>query len=286
MAEIEALRVEIETLRRRVRNQTAALQMLASESAFVRVGSLQGSPFFTTREGDDSGPVLHSAPSHWYRRHEPLPPEKLTPGVARLVNTLRALGWETTDSGDGITNVAAGMEGALPFPHVVVQLHSNQDQRNAAWRMRHHIEAIATLEGVAIEATYSPLDSTSLLMVYYVDDSKLKESIDVEALLARDPDREVFCCSYAELNDRGDVVVAVNCNDTFAYACADAEDVSMDELYELTQVRYEGGWRAVVEWIAKRRKERGDPDCVPLHRRGELHATEINGSMCKGGEHV
>lgn len=44
--------------------------------------------------------------------------EKMRPVVALL----NANGFTTTDSGDGVTNVELGMEGALPFPHVFGKL--------------------------------------------------------------------------------------------------------------------------------------------------------------------
>ncbi len=46
-------------------------------------------------------------------------PSSLSPGVRMLVEAPREAGLEATDSGDG-SNYEAGMECALPFPHVFI----------------------------------------------------------------------------------------------------------------------------------------------------------------------
>lgn len=47
--------------------------------------------------------------------------EDLNPGIRDLVREIREVhGLETTDSGDGVTNVALGMEGALEERHVFI----------------------------------------------------------------------------------------------------------------------------------------------------------------------
>lgn len=48
--------------------------------------------------------------------------EKIQPKMRPVVEFLNQNGFKTTDSGDGVTNVEAGMEGAMNFPHVVVNL--------------------------------------------------------------------------------------------------------------------------------------------------------------------
>jgi hypothetical protein len=47
--------------------------------------------------------------------------DELNPGIRDLVRELREVhGLNTTDSGDGVTNVEAGMEGALEEKHVFI----------------------------------------------------------------------------------------------------------------------------------------------------------------------
>lgn len=53
--------------------------------------------------------------------------DQISPGVRDLVRELREVhGMETTDSGDG-SNLAAGMECALPERHVFMQTHGAED---------------------------------------------------------------------------------------------------------------------------------------------------------------
>lgn len=52
----------------------------------------------------------------------------ISPGVRDLVAALRDAGLHTTDSGDG-SNHAAGMECALPFPHVFIMCHAGAEQK-------------------------------------------------------------------------------------------------------------------------------------------------------------
>jgi hypothetical protein len=48
----------------------------------------------------------------------------LDPGIRDVVRLLRERGFNTTDSGDGVSKVAkhGPMDGVLPFPHVVALL--------------------------------------------------------------------------------------------------------------------------------------------------------------------
>ncbi|MDP3793337.1 MAG: hypothetical protein Q8R07_01145, partial [Candidatus Uhrbacteria bacterium] len=43
------------------------------------------------------------------------------------------------------------------------------------------------------------------------------------------------------------------CNDTFAYASADAEPVPWDSVQEVKRLYDAGGWRALIDWISERR---------------------------------
>jgi hypothetical protein len=56
--------------------------------------------------------------------------------MRHLVAWLNDNGFQTTDSGDGVTNVEAGMEGAASFPHVWIAV-SPENLVSEAQRLRH-----------------------------------------------------------------------------------------------------------------------------------------------------
>ena len=77
----------------------------------------------------------------------------------------------------------------------------------------------------------------------------------------REPDHEVM---LAKLLIDGDIFVScqdgrlcVICNDTFGYACADAEPITdRRDIVVIYEGKAKHGWPAVVAWCAKRRKQR------------------------------
>jgi hypothetical protein len=80
------------------------------------------------------------------------------PAILPIVRRLRANGYVTTDSGDGVTNVEAGMEGALPFPHVVCRVAPTNLVSEAN---RLH----ALFPEWDVQANYSPNDGVATLLV-------------------------------------------------------------------------------------------------------------------------
>ena len=58
-----------------------------------------------------------------------------------------------------------------------------------------------------------------------------------------------------------DSALVLNCGDTFAYACADAEDVPDDQIDLVRRMHDKFGYTGLVAWIASRRK------CEPLIQR-------------------
>lgn len=98
-------------------------------------------------------------------------PKHLDPGIRSTVAKLRAWGFETTDSGDGVSKCAAGM--VLPFPHVFMVVEP-EVMIAEAHRLRECVEA----EGVSlggsgpgdalIEATYNPSDGVAVLALLRV----------------------------------------------------------------------------------------------------------------------
>lgn len=102
----------------------------------------------------------------------------INPGVRCLVGWLNANGFETTDSGDGVTNLAAGMEGALDYPHVFIKGHPDtllREARRLAVELHIRFGVKLRPQGAdpkipAIQATYDPVDESSVIALTGVDD--------------------------------------------------------------------------------------------------------------------
>jgi len=116
----------------------------------------------------------------------------LTPGIRNTVKWLREQGFNTTDSGDGVTNIQAGMEGALDIAHVHIVLEDPTQLVPEARRLyyvlqRHGVNFdIDTSKytscadapdlrdlGPRIEAFYDPYGDLSILSLFNVDDALL-----------------------------------------------------------------------------------------------------------------
>jgi hypothetical protein len=98
---------------------------------------------------------------------------QLNHGIREVVRLLRSHGFETTDSGDGVTNVAAGMEGALAIPHVHCRIPASNQVRCARWAVDALEERCVVVTAGMVQTTYDPVTSIALLSVYGVDDAAL-----------------------------------------------------------------------------------------------------------------
>lgn len=99
----------------------------------------------------------------------------LTPGIREVVRLLRQNGFKTTDSGDGVTNVANGMEGAMTVPHVVMRIEPDEIIAEAR-RLQSLIDPYCTEEGASgpfIEASFSPRDNIAVLVLFELSDADL-----------------------------------------------------------------------------------------------------------------
>ena len=70
----------------------------------------------------------------------------------------------------------------------------------------------------------------------------------------------------------GEPAIYVLCSDTFAYACADAEEATYADATELLRIGVSEGWPGLVRWVQARRHEKGDP-CEPIVRVRDRMAT-------------
>jgi hypothetical protein len=98
----------------------------------------------------------------------------LTPGIRAVVKLLRDNGFYTTDSGDGVTNVAAGMEGALPVPHVHCFVPRRRMFSETSRLVRLLRDAGLRIEMAMIQSVYDPADhKNASVSLYGVDDRVL-----------------------------------------------------------------------------------------------------------------
>lgn len=103
---------------------------------------------------------------------------EINPGVVKLVAMLQAHGFNTTDSGDGVTNVPL-MEGVLARPHIFIVVEPDkmiyeshrlyelmQDKAN----FDQDVEMIPPQPTGVIEVSYSPIDKTAVIGLLNLDD--------------------------------------------------------------------------------------------------------------------
>jgi hypothetical protein len=115
------------------------------------------------------------------RRDAPTNPEPdydaLDPGIRETVRWLRRLGWETTDSGDGVSKESDALW--CPWPHVHVQIDGHEILA-ACGRMMNDLLA-AGIEVApcgnpekepSLEVTYDPVDGIAILTVTNLNDER------------------------------------------------------------------------------------------------------------------
>jgi len=110
----------------------------------------------------------------------------LTPGIVRTVALLQSWGFDTCDSGDGVTNVEAGMEGARPEPHVVMRVEPWMLTAEAV-ALSGYLKLQCGIElqpiggdGPCLQASYDPATNVAILDLVNVDDALLaRHGVDV-----------------------------------------------------------------------------------------------------------
>jgi hypothetical protein len=111
---------------------------------------------------------------------------ELDPGIRLTVRLLRALGFETTDSGDGESKAEAIRDGeALDMPHVFMRVAPErmvEDADHLALVLSSRMLSLELPVG-SIEVSYSPIDRSAILALYGIDDIALAEAgIDPERI--------------------------------------------------------------------------------------------------------
>jgi hypothetical protein len=116
--------------------------------------------------------------------HKSIARLNLDPGITKVVTFLRQKGFETTDSGDGVTKRAAGDEEALDLPHVAVRVPEELGLTRAA----DNLLTFFSVHGVPIdeqgkwdiwiEASYDPANRIGILVLFGLDDTKLAKYLE------------------------------------------------------------------------------------------------------------
>jgi hypothetical protein len=115
----------------------------------------------------------------------------LDPGIRRLVLWLRALGFETTDSGDGVSKSdllalasVAGIpasevadDGPLSVPHVHMVVRRDDRLHEEARRLWNALDNLGVRRAPGmIHATYDPEDGSAVLSLY-LDDATVQAAV-------------------------------------------------------------------------------------------------------------
>jgi hypothetical protein len=89
--------------------------------------------------------------------------DELDPGIRDRVRELRARGYETTDSGDGVSKPAEPGE-VLPFPHIAVTTTPARllDDASAIWELQ---ASVPELDGCEVQASFDPRDRSAIILV-------------------------------------------------------------------------------------------------------------------------
>ena len=114
--------------------------------------------------------------------------QSLSPGIRRTVAFLRSEGFETTDSGDGHSNM--GMECAMPFPNVAIRCPNPENLVSEARRLQEVLAKNGVMveplgpddpevtQPPHIEATYDPSNDIGFILLMYVDDQVLFREVN------------------------------------------------------------------------------------------------------------
>ncbi len=115
--------------------------------------------------------------------------EDVDPGIARVVAWLRDAGFDTTDSGDGVTKIAQGFtpedDGVLETAHVHMTVPPGQLITQAdrlALLVRAKLAGVVlpngalAIDAVIIDATYMPLEAVAVLTLFGMSDAELRDN--------------------------------------------------------------------------------------------------------------
>lgn len=109
--------------------------------------------------------------------------DRIQPTMRRTVAWMQRMGFDTCDSGDGVLNVAAGMEDALDVPHVFAFVPASDSMQRMADLLAAHVRSagLQDMPGVSVEGTYAPGASEStmqMVTLWGVTDAILPKCVD------------------------------------------------------------------------------------------------------------
>ena len=98
---------------------------------------------------------------------------EIDPGVRRLVALLNERGFNTTDSGDGVSKDPEARW--IEHPHVFIRCESPEHMIAQSYRVVDVLTEVGVRwDGAAnVEATWSPVDGVAIIMVTHVSDADL-----------------------------------------------------------------------------------------------------------------
>ncbi len=89
----------------------------------------------------------------------------IQPAMQEIVDFINEVGYKTTDSGDGFTNAANGMEGTIDVPHVVVKSTKESMISDADSLSVILGERCCNWKNFTIEATYFPFEEVAMILI-------------------------------------------------------------------------------------------------------------------------
>jgi hypothetical protein len=106
---------------------------------------------------------------------------EIDPGVRRLVRWLNELGFETTDSGDGVSK--PDMECALAVPNVAIVMGDKGDLIHNADCLHAELVKLGVFlnKSRSIQASYDPDDGSCIILLLGVSDADLPAGVGEDA---------------------------------------------------------------------------------------------------------
>jgi hypothetical protein len=120
--------------------------------------------------------------------------DTLTPGIRKVVAWLHEHDFITVDSGDGVTNIEAGIADAMSIPNVSMTVTDTEHLVEEATRLHELLKRAGVMiyrMGIddnkpCIVAQFDPADDTAIITLLGVDDKMLIEALAKKKKKARD----------------------------------------------------------------------------------------------------